>query len=362
MKTPTLRLCGCVLTFLIFFLPSCTKPPSVIPPPTTDWIKGADMSFLQEVRASGKVFYNREGVAEDMLQTLRGAGANTVRLKLWYNPATQEASFATVKALAAEVRAAGLKLLLTVHYSDTWADPAHQAKPQAWQSLGFEALQDSVSAYTAAIMREIKPDYIQIGNEINDGFLWEDGRRTNAEQFKTLLQKGIAAVRAHDANTKANTKIVLHFAGTVGAMDFFEEMRGLDYDLIGVSYYPLWHGSDLLVLEQTLRDLGEAFGKSVFIAETSYPFSFGWNDWTNNVIGSQAQILPDFAATPEGQKAYFQKILSFSETVPNVVGACYWGAAWVSYNGDTATNGSTWENQAFWDFEGRALPILEAFY
>ena len=316
------------------------------------------MSFLQEVRASGKVFYNRAGVAEDMLQTLRGAGANTVRLKLWYDPATAEARFATVKALAAEVRAAGMKVLLTVHYSDTWADPAHQTKPQAWQSLGFEQLQDSVWAYTTAIMREIKPDYIQIGNEINDGFLWEEGRRANSEQFKTLLQKGIAAVRAYDADTK----IILHFAGTVGAIDFFEEMRGLDYDLIGLSYYPLWHGRELSVLEQTLGDLGEAFDKPVFIAETSYPFSFGWNDWTNNIIGSQEQILPEFAATPDGQKAYFQKILSFSETVPNVVGACYWGAAWVSYKGDTATNGSTWENQALWDFEGRALPILEAFF
>ena len=316
------------------------------------------MSFLQEVRASGKVFYNRAGVAEDMLQTLRGAGANTVRLKLWYAPATAEARFATVKALAAEVRAAGMKVLLTVHYSDTWADPAHQTKPQAWQSLDFEQLQDSVSAYTTGIMREIKPDYIQIGNEINDGFLWEEGRRANSEQFKTLLQKGIAAVRAYDADTK----IILHFAGTVGAIDFFEEMRGLDYDLIGLSYYPLWHGRELSVLEQTLGDLGEAFDKPVFIAETSYPFSFGWNDWTNNIIGSQEQILPEFAATPDGQKAYFQKILSFSETVPNVVGACYWGAAWVSYKGDTATNGSTWENQALWDFEGRALPILEAFF
>ena len=102
-------------------------------------------------------------------------------------------------------------------------------------------------------------------------------------------------------------------------------------------------------------------GKPVFIAETSYPFTLEWNDWTNNVIGQNNQLLSEFPATPEGQQAYVQRIKEIMLDVEDGLGFCYWGAEWISYKGENATNGSTWENQAFWNFSKRALPVLQVY-
>jgi arabinogalactan endo-1,4-beta-galactosidase len=320
-------------------------------------MKGVDLSFLPEIRASGLLFYNQQKQAEDMLLTLKKSGVNLIRLRLWKNPSSPNSDFETVKSLVQEIKALGLKTLLTVHYSDTWADPAQQSKPQQWQGIGFNQLKDSVYAYTQKITTEINPDYIQIGNEINHGLLWPDGEITNLEQMKSLLQSGILAVRA----TNRNTKIIIHYAGLQHARWFYQQVANLDFDWIGISYYPMWHGKNLDSLQQTLAALSTTHQKPVFIAETSYPFTLEWNDWTNNIIGLDSQLIATYPPTPQGQKDYLLRIQQLLKNVPNAIGFCYWGAEWVSYKGSTATNGSTYENQAFWDFKREVLPVLDAY-
>lgn len=348
-----------ILLLLIVFI-SCSRNENTnpdLPAPKILEIKGADLSFLPEIRQSGTVLYNQLNQQEDMLNTMKNAGINTVRLRIWKNPSSTNSNFETVKTLTKEIQNKGMKVLLTVHYSDSWADPSQQTKPTEWSNLSFTQLQDSVYLYTQQIISEINPDYIQIGNEINHGFLWNEGNISNISQMKTLLQKGISAVR----ETNPKTKIIIHFAGYDGANAFFSQISGLDYDIIGLSYYPNWHGKDLTALQQNLEAISNAQNKPIMIAETSYPFTLDWNDYTNNVIGNASQILSEYPATSQGQKDYLNKIKDVITKVTKGIGFCYWGAEWISYKGKTATNGSPYENQAFYNFNNQALPILDVY-
>jgi len=320
-------------------------------------IKGTDLSFLPLVRQSGLPLYNSNNQAEDMLTTLKNEGVNAVRLRLWKNPADPVSSFATVKNISQECHSKGIKVLLSVHYSDTWADPGNQTKPAQWQTSTLAQLKDSIRVYTQRVVDEIQPEYIQIGNEINNGILWPEGSFNNLVNFKGLLQAAIQGAR----NATPETKIILHYAGFIDASAFFSNFTDLDYDIIGLSYYPIWHGKDLNALASALENLNSTYNKNIFIAETAYPFTLGFNDFTNNIIGLQSQLLPAYAPTPDGQKQFLSKLKDICTNAPGCLGFCYWGTEWVSFAGSTSTNGSPWENQAFWDFSNKALPVLDVY-
>lgn len=349
--------------FTIFLLCSCSgsdEQPSPLPNPQPAKvleIRGADFSFLPEVRQSGQIFYNQNNVAEDMLTTFKNAGGNVVRLRLWVNPATPTSGFDSVKNLAQEIKNKGMKVMISVHYSDSWADPGNQTKPAAWQNDTFEQLKTDVYNYTKQIVSQINPEYIQIGNEINNGMLWPEGNIQNLAQFKGLLQSGISAVR--DTNT--STKIIIHFAGIDGSQAFFNNISDLNFDIIGLSYYPIWHGKDLTQLQNSMTALSNSSNKPILIAETSYPFTFNWNDQTQNIVGDNSQIIAQFPATEAGQRDFLKKIKQISTEVPKGIGFCYWGTEWTAYKGTTATDGSSYENQALWKFNNKAVPAMEAF-
>ncbi|NOU48006.1 MAG: cellulase family glycosylhydrolase [Bacteroidales bacterium] len=352
-----LRLLALIIPTIILFS-SCNKSgKEIVPVIELTEIKACDLSFLPEIRNSGVILKNQDGKPEDMLITLQNAGMNTVRLRLWNNPADGHSGFNEVKALSQEIKNLGLHVWLTVHYSDSWADPGSQTKPENWKNLPFKQLEDSVYAFTKKIVTEINPDVIQIGNEINHGFLWPDGNISNKAQLIALLHQGVKAVRDHSAKTK----IMIHYAGYKKATEFYSQLSGLDYDLIGLSYYPFWHGKDLDSLQTGLDAIGATLNKQVLIAETSYPFTFEWNDWTNNVIGLQSQILNDYPATETGQRDFLQKIREITKKSPKGFGFAYWGGEWISFKGNTASNGSSWENQAFWDFDNKVLPVIQVF-
>jgi arabinogalactan endo-1,4-beta-galactosidase len=321
------------------------------------FIRAADMSFLPEIEADGKVLYNA-GQPEDALLTLKNAGVNTIRIRLWKNPATVHSGFAEVKAFAQRVRQAGMKVWLTVHYSDIWADPSAQAVPAEWQNLSLVDLTNAAKDYTHNILSEIKPDIIQIGNETNAGFMYPLGNLTTNEAGYLQLLSGISSTIRQDA---PNTKIMLHHAGLTGAEWFFNKTANIDYDYIGLSYYPVWHGKDLNALKSTMNTLSAAHNKEVIIAETSYPFTLGYNDFTNNIIGSEDQLIPAYPATPQGQKAFLLALRNVVQTSSKGIGFCYWGGEWIAFKGNEATNGSSYENQALWNFTSNALPALDAF-
>lgn len=353
------HLYGIYFIFILLFIASCKKEQDteINEPSNSLEIRGVDMSFLPELRASGVQLKNQNGVIEDALITAKNAGVNVVRLRVWNNNSDPNSSIAILKSIVQEVHNLDMKVMLTVHYSDTWADPAHQTKPSSWANADFQSLTDSVYEFTKLVTRELKPEYIQIGNEINNGFLWPDGSFQNINQFGLLLKSGVKAVRDVDSNAK----IIIHFAGLEKADYFFNAISSIDYDIIGLSYYPIWHGKDLDSLSNTLNRLSTTHQKKIFVAETSYPFTFQWNDWTNNVIGDSSQILSKFEASTLGQMNYLNSIKNTLSNTPNGIGFCYWGAEWISFKGPNSTVGSSWENQAFWDFNNRALPVFNCY-
>lgn len=327
-------------------------------PPEISFYRGADLSFLPMLENTNTVFYDKEGNVADALDLMKERGMNIVRIRLWHTPSDAQSSFEEVKAFSHLVKSKGLQTWLTVHYSDTWADPGSQSKPAAWANLSFEILKDSVFNYTKKIVQQMHPDIIQIGNETNNGFLWPEGKlSTNKQQYLELAQQGIFAVREFGGNAK----IMLQFAGYESADWFFGEINSLDFDMIGLSYYPWWHGKSLDDLGSAMAQLKNKYAKDVLIAETAYPFTLGWNDWTTNIVGNQDQLISTYPATETGQKAFFKALTTKVKDVKGI-GYCYWAPDWVAFNGPESENGSPWENLCLFDFENKETEALEVFF
>ena len=274
--------------------------------------------------------------------------------------------------LAQRVKAEGLHFLLDIHYSDWWADPGSQTPPAAWTGLNAEQMTDSVYAYTFNLVTELQnaaalPDMVQIGNEIGCGMLWPFGAicgsNNTPQQWQNLadfLNAGSQAV--HDAAGDSIQIMIHDFRGgdASGAMWFFSGLDeyNVSYDIIGLSYYPWWHGS-LSELSVNMGNMAYVMEKPVVVVETAYPWTLAWNDNNNNVIGLEEQLLEGYPATPEGQLAF---LADLSERIENVwggygAGLYYWEPAWIS----GGESGSPWENLALFDFQGGVLPAAQAF-
>jgi arabinogalactan endo-1,4-beta-galactosidase len=350
-----------IFIFLMVFI-SCQKEdvnPLIPENENLNFISAVDISSYPEIANSNPIFYDLNGDQNDFLNILKENGINTIRLRLWKNPINEHSGFNEVVNFSKTLKAKGFKTWLTLHYSDTWADPGKQETPTQWQGIRYTQLKDSVYRYTKRVMNELQPDYIQVGNEINSGFLHPSGHISeNFQQFKELLNTGITAIR-ENSNT---TKIILHFAGTDGSDRFFNQVSVIDYDIIGLSYYPKWHGKSLSNLKNKMDYLSKTYHKKILIAETAYPFTLNWNDWTNNIIGLEEQlILPEYPASIEAQRKFINQIKLLTIEVENGLGFCYWGAELIAWKGNQGTKASPWENQAIFDFENKALPVFREF-
>ena len=213
-----------------------------------EFIAAVDISSYPEISSANPTFYDLEGNQKDFLIILKENDINTVRLRLWVDPIDEHSGFDEVKEFSSTLRNNGFKIWLTLHYSDTWADPGHQETPLQWQGLDLAGLKERVYNYTTQIVNEIQPNYIQIGNEVNSGILHPYGNiSTNYQNFISLIQEGCSAVRENSNDCK----IILHFAGIENADWFFNQVNTIDYDIIGLSYYPIWHGKSLDNLKTT---------------------------------------------------------------------------------------------------------------
>ncbi len=348
---------------LILLLGACSEkqvdPPTPQPQPPGYFIRGADVSLLPEIEAAGVQFKDLNGNPGSMLEILKQAGLNTVRIRLWHTPQTSVSGLPQVAKLAQRVKALGLNVWLCLHYSDTWADPSQQKMPAAWNGLNGQALQDSLRNYTLRVVGKIKPDFVQAGNEVNDGMLWPAGRIGTGGDFYSLLATAHKAIR----QAAPQARIIVHFAGINGAVQFFNQLQvhKIDYDVAGVSYYSFYHGKDLAYASSVIKALANSTLKHVVIAEVSYPFTLQWADNTHNLIGESGQLVEGFPATPEGQKTYMLKIRQMISDFAQGAGFCYWGGEWVAYKGNSSADGSPWENQALFDFNFKALPVVEVF-
>lgn len=346
---------------LFFLLQGCEEPPNKPKESESTFIqvRAADVSFLPVIRNAGTQFKNASGEIKDVLTILKEAGCNTVRLRLWHTPENVHSALDEVENFASEAKNLDLDIWLTIHYSDTWADPGAQAKPEAWKYLSLSDLSDSVYNYTEKIVTRINPEFIQIGNEINSGFLWPEGNIDNRANFIQLLNAGVQAVR----DVAPSSKIMIHFAGIDGAQWFYNELEThhVDYDIIALSYYPRWHEKSLLVVKNTLTQLVNNFEKDIILAETGYPFTLQWNDWTNNLVGLTEHLINGYPATEKGQHDFMMQLRKIMHDTPRGLGLAYWAPEWVAYKGEQATDGSPWENMALFDFDFRALDAMEVF-
>ena len=340
--------------------------------PRPDFLIGGDISFLPEIEDHGGSYSDAEE-QEDLLLLLKQHGVNVIRLKLWHTPADDYNTLDRVKAMAARVDAADMRFLLDIHYSDSWADPGQQTKPAAWDTLSFSTLVDSVYQYSRDVIAALRsqgtvPSMVQIGNEIRPGMLWPDGRVDGAydtpqqwDRLVALLNAGRQGVL--DGAADQPPRIVIHFdngADNATCRWFFDHLveRGFAFDVIGLSFYPKWHGT-LDALRSNLADLAARYGKDVAVVETAYPWTLGWNDGTGNIFGTQADLHPGYPATVGGQSAFLRAVREVVQRVPGSrgLGVYYWSPEWMAVAGVP----SAWENATLFDFGGRMLPSLTAF-
>jgi len=336
---------------------------------------GMDLSFQSELENYNMDYKDAEGNSIELLDFVKSKGTNLVRLKLWHSPQNGENGLEDIKAYAQRVKSKNMNFLLNFHYSDYWADPGTQTPPRAWQNLSLTDLKVAVYNYTKNVIGQLKsqhtlPDIIQIGNEIDNGFLWDYGKVWNAfdgnwVNYTSLVSEAIRAVREMD--TENEIKIMLHHSNVENSIYFFDNLQtfNLDFDIIGLSYYPQFQTKDLNLVASKLNNLANRFNKDILMVEVAYPFTLEWNDNLTNYIGSTNQTILEFAPTPQGQKAYMEWLITTIRNIPNDkgIGFCYWAPDWVAFNGNesTTTNGTSWENQCVFDFDLKALPILEAF-
>ncbi|HVX26680.1 MAG TPA: beta-galactosidase GalA [Parafilimonas sp.] len=246
-----------------------------------DKMLGADISFLPQLEARGMKFSDN-GVEKDAIQILKDHGFNYVRLRIFvdpqndsgYSPQKGFCDLAHTKEMAKRIKAAGMKFLLDFHYSDYWADPGKQFKPKAWRGENFTQLKQSVYDYTKMVIQQLKdqnttPDMVQVGNEINHGMIWPEGNIANLDSLAQLIYAGINGVKA----VSSSTSIMLHLAlgGQNDEARFWLDniiARGVPFDVIGLSYYPQWHGT-LDDLQYNLNDLSHHYNKDVIVVEYS---------------------------------------------------------------------------------------------
>jgi arabinogalactan endo-1,4-beta-galactosidase len=267
-----------------FTLSACKekpKPKPPVTPPPTSFFRGADVSWLAQMEATGYVFYDENGNAADCLDLLMARGINSIRLRVFVHPSSDKISGhcspEETAEMAARAKAKGLEVMLDFHYSDTWADPAHQTKPATWASVSFAALKDSVYAHTYYTLNLLKqagvtPKWVQIGNEIPSGMLWPSGHINNPQQLAELINSGNQAVK--DIDNKIQTIVHIDQGNDNARFRWFYDLmqqNGAQFDIIGASYYPHWLGSDYTVtiddLGNNLKDMVTRYNKPVMVVE-----------------------------------------------------------------------------------------------
>lgn len=331
---------------------------------------GADVSSLQRSLDLGAKYYDASGAQQDPLDVLKNAGVNYTRLRIWNNPVSGYNNEATVLKQAQTLKAKGFKYLLDFHFSDTWADPGKQYKPAAWANDGISALATDVYNFTNKICMDLKqqgttPDSVQIGNEINTGMLWPEGQVTNNNyaNLATLLKSGYNATKA----CNSSTQVVIHTADAASdstARAFYDGIKaqGVQWDITGLSYYCMWHGT-LANLGSVITDLRTRYNTPVIVAETAYPFTSANADSEPNSVTGSAPC-ENISATWQGQGTEFTHVQDTARNA-GAIGVFYWEPTWYAIPGngwDPANingTGDQWDNMAAFDWTGHINPYLK---
>ena len=327
------------------------------------FIKGMDISTLLEEEACGAKYYDN-GVVQDLFAILKAYGTNSVRLRLWNDPYAPDGTpygagtndLDKVIVLAERAKKYQIGYLLDLHYSDFWADPGKQTTPKAWQGMNEDELEAAVYQYTKEVMQTLKdkdllPEMVQVGNELTNGLLWPSGRKLEFDRIAKYLNAGIRAVR----EIQADIPIMIHLDnGGFNEMyvEWFDEFtkRAEPFDIIGLSYNPFWHGA--------MEDYRDREGKPL--------------DQLKGMATKPELVEKlDYPMTKEGQTTFMKDLMELIADIPGGEGFYYWEPAWIpvpgcgwateaalAYTGEKGPGGNEWANQALFDYNGNALPVL----
>lgn len=353
-------------------IPGANEPET--PETDTAFIRGADLSYVNEMLDCGGIFYNSSNEEQDPYQIFATAGTNLVRVRLWHNPDwTNYSNFDDVKLAISRAQAQNMQVLLDFHYSDDWADPAKQKVPAAWLPVvnNLSVLSDSVYNYTTQVLESLQqenllPEFVQVGNETNIEILQDPDQtydQINWTRNAALIKRGIQAVRDIAEKYNTNIKVMLHVAQPENALWWFEEAKASgvhDYDWIGISYYPKWSSYTLDNLPNAINTLVKTYDKALMVVETAYPFTLNNADPANNILGNDA-LIEGYPATPEGQYNYLVA-LEQQIRAGGGRGLVYWEPAWISTSCSTQWGqGSHWDNATLFDQENKAHKGMEYY-
>lgn len=324
---------------------------------------GVDLSYVNEMEDCGAIFKNLDNAVQDPYKIFYDAGAKIVRIRLWNNPEwTNYSNIEDVKKSISRAKMLGLKILLDFHYSDTWADAGKQIIPKEWEELidDQNALGQKVYSYTKSVLEvliaeNLKPDIVQIGNEINTMILQEENNHNSEidwDRNSFLINSGISAVR----DLEKGIEVMLHIAQPENASWWFSEAstNGItDFDWIGLSYYPKWSTVNIDDIDLEVKSLIENYNKRLMVVETAYPFTLESKDNASNILGEDS-LISNFPASFDGQHNYL-KYLKSKLISGGAEGLIYWEPAWVSTRCKTLWGtGSHWENSTLFNFENKA--------
>ncbi|MBQ2310434.1 MAG: glycosyl hydrolase 53 family protein [Erysipelotrichales bacterium] len=358
------------------------------------FLKGMDISDLAEIEKHGGVYFDR-GIKKDAVKIFAEHGINLARIRIWNDPYDEKGNpygggtsdVKTFLSLAKRAKECGMGILADFHYSDFWADPGKQTMPKAWRSFPYEELKKALYEFTKetlehCVKEKVIPEYVAVGNEVTNGLCWPIGKVPAFDRIAGLISAGIRAVR----ETVPSAKVMIHLDNG-GNKKLYEnwfreyfENGGEDFDAIGLSYYPLWHGSPE-DLEENLCFLSGTYGKELIIAETSYPFTLAdYAEYETYMSGKRKgmAIKPELLEnctepfSPEGQCSFLGKLARIVVDNPCGKGIIWWGGALIPREGSSWGNdnaieyahekgpgGNEWANQAVFDFDGNALPVLD---
>lgn len=365
------------------------------------FICGMDASSVLVEENSGVKYYDFEGNEADVFEVLADSGVNYIRLRVWNDPYDAEGNgygggnndLATAIELGKRATDAGMKVMIDFHYSDFWADPKRQHAPKAWEGMSLEEKETALYKFTKNSLTElldagVDVGMVQTGNEINYGMSGE----TKLDNVIALLKEGSKAIREVSASYDKEISVVVHYTriqDKADVLDLVDKLvsNELDFDMIGMSYYPFWDGS-MENMSRVLELIQERYNKKVFLAETSYCYTTEDGDGSGNSL-SVNDLVEGYGASVDGQGQMIHDICSSVNSVGGL-GIFYWEGTWIPVGPANADNspiwekygsgwassyasdydpedagkyygGCSWENQAMFDFEGHPLESLNVF-
>lgn len=333
-----------------------------------DFYKGMDISSLPEHLDKGMIIRDFDGTEMEPFILLKKYGVNSIRLRIWNKPENvpESKGYCNLEhtvAMAKKIKEHGMHFLLDFHYSDFWADPANQRKPKEWENLTFEELEQAVFEYTKETLLTLKeegalPDMVQIGNEIRSGLLFPEGELPDYAHMVRLVNAGIRGVRCVADAEKIQVMIHLDQGGRYFYLkEWFTQAfaNGLeDFDIIGLSYYPFWHGT-FTDLKETMERLAQDYGKPIIVVETAY----AWRRSKKGFIDKEQEKIAGLPASPEGQAKELELMMNITASLPECkgLGIYYWEPLNVP---DSQTEG--WEeNMGLVGEDGRVMEGIRSF-